>query len=94
MAEQMVVLKNVGDVPLQVSLHHDLVCAYRQVCTCRTVNHPGRPPERHELAVRLLIKVESDPLPAAVKLIPQVKTGIARGTILCTVAPAKVEKIR
>jgi hypothetical protein len=93
MAEQMVILKNVGDVPLQVTYFHDIVCAHRQICTCQTVDRPGLPPLRLEHSVRIPIKEKTKPLPAAVKLIPQVKSGCARGKLKVLAAPAKVEKV-
>lgn len=94
MTEKMVILKNTGDAPLQVSFSHNVVCAHRQVCTCQTVDGPGTAPIRLEHSVRVPIKQSSEPLPAAVQLLPHVKALVAKGRLTIAAAPAKVEKIR
>uniref|UniRef100_A0A6H1Z7P3 Uncharacterized protein n=1 Tax=viral metagenome TaxID=1070528 RepID=A0A6H1Z7P3_9ZZZZ len=98
MAERMIVLKNIGRVPFQAVLYHDVVCAARQKCTCLTVFPQGavKPaPVRMEASFRLNVKQESVPLPAAVLNIPQVKNGLSRRPPFLSMkeVQAKVEEV-
>lgn len=98
MAERMIVLKNVGSVPFQGIMYHDVVCAARQKCTCLTAYPQGavKPtPVRMEASFRINVKQESGPLPASVLKIPQVQRGLNRRPPFLTYkeVPAKVEEV-
>lgn len=93
MAERLVVLKNTGPTPLQFDLYHSIVCARRQRCSCK-VDHPGGPkgkPRYNPASFRLAPGQQSDALPAAVLLIPQVKTAKERGNLVVVSDRAQVE---
>jgi len=93
--ERQVVLENTGSIPFQADMFHHLVCARRQLCTCK-VDHPQGPkgkPRHLPASFRIEPGQKSKPLPADVLRIPQVKTARARGTLKLLSDRAQVEKI-
>jgi hypothetical protein len=97
MPERKVILKNVGSVPFQATMYHDIVCARREICTCKTI-YPGggkRPPMRNPASFRINVGEKSEQLPAAVLLIPQVKTALRRDPphLILLSERAEVEKL-
>lgn len=98
-----VTLKNETKQAMTVNLDHEVYCRLRNVCGCSrgTVKTRERPKDgspggvqthkkRHPAVITLMPGATSEPLhPAAIRL-PQVKTGVERGTISVSRPAAEV----
>jgi hypothetical protein len=94
MAEKLVTIKHLKGPVFQATLYHDLVCAHRQVCTCKPLPPRGKePPRREEASIILPPGMESVPLPAAILRIPQVLAAQQAGLIRVVACDAKIEEV-
>jgi hypothetical protein len=96
--ERMVVLKYTGtpaDGGVQISLHHDIVCARRQKCTCKTINPIGKAakPRRLEASLRFLPGEVSKPVSAFILSLPHVKHLLRIGKLVLLDETLQVEEV-
>jgi len=100
MAEKLIVLRNhCADRSFQATMYHDVVCARRQKCSCKTIfdpNVPKAPPRREEASFRIDALGLSEKLPEAVKYIPQVANALTSNppTLSIVEEIVSVERIR
>ncbi|MBM4370118.1 MAG: hypothetical protein FJ098_00590 [Deltaproteobacteria bacterium] len=85
-------------LPLDFCLEHDVVCARTGECTCTVVRQqvPGqaKPVVVHQpKQVRLQPGETSPEIPAAARLLPQVKTAVERGLAVITDLPAEITRV-
>jgi hypothetical protein len=91
----MIILKNRGRQRFLFSLYHELVCRETGQCSCQTAlerNDAGRMvPRRYPASVQIDGRSESEPLPAAVLRVPQVRNAVLKNRKLDRVTLSEAE---
>ena len=84
--EKLVVLRNDSPSTIDITCHHDILCSYRNVCSCSVVQPTlkGQKPQYSPATITLLPKETSTAVPAAIQVLPQVKSLKRRGWLTIT----------
>jgi len=79
MAEKQVVLKNIGKMVFEQTLYHSIVCKKLQRCLCTPLPSVTKgAPKRKEASIILHPGEKSQPLPAVVQRIPQIRAAVGK----------------